>query len=56
LLPGKKRVTVGANFDPDIFFGGTSLNYVPASTGDGCFDIVGVNSGFHFFSLKSGAL
>lgn len=32
LFPGKKRMTLGANFNPDVLLGGTYLNHVAACT------------------------
>ena len=34
LLAGIERVALGANFDLDVLFGGTSLNDLTASTAD----------------------
>ena len=43
----------GANFNTDVFLGGTGVDYVAANTGDGCVLVNGMNSVLHLFSFLS---
>lgn len=53
LLAGVIRMAGGANFNTDIFLGGTGVNYVTANAGDGCVFVNGMNSVLHLFSFLS---
>ena len=56
LLAGVEGVALGADFNSDVLLGGTGLDHVAASTGDGCFNVIGVDSLSHYraphFHLK----
>lgn len=49
MLAGKERMTAGADFHLDIFFGGPRLNDIAACASHGGFYINWVNSLFHRF-------
>ena len=55
LLTSVERMALGANFDVDLGFGGTSLDDVAASAGDGAVNVVRMDTLFHSFHLISGS-
>ena len=55
LLTSVERMALGANFDVDLGLGGTSLDDVAASTGDGAVNVVRMDTLFHSFHLISGS-
>ena len=48
-------MALGANFDVDLGLGGTSLDDVAASAGDGAVNVVRMDTLFHSFHLISGS-
>ena len=55
LLTSVERMALGANFDVDLGLGGTSLDDVAASAGDGAVNVVRMDTLFHSFHLNSGS-
>ena len=55
LLASVERMALGANFDVDLGLGGTSLDDVAASAGDGAVNVVRMDTLFHSFHLISGS-
>ena len=55
LLTSVERMALGANFDVDLGLGGTSLDDVAASAGDGAVNVVRMDTLFHSFHLISGS-
>ena len=55
LLASVERMALGANFDVDLGFGGTSLDDVAACAGDGAVNVVRMDTLFHSFHLISGS-
>ena len=47
LLAGEVRMALRANFHADVLLGGTRVNHIAASTGDGGFLILRMNGFFH---------
>ena len=54
LLTSVERMALGANFDVDLGLGGTSLDDVAASAGDGAVHLLGMDTLFHYGSPLSG--
>lgn len=52
LLAGKEGVAIAADFNMDIFFGGTRFNLCAAGTFDCCSLILGMDAFFHYFSPR----
>ena len=48
-------MALGANFDVDFGLGGTSLNDVAASAGNGAVNVIRMDPLFHSFHLNSGS-
>ena len=55
LLASVERMALRANFDVDLGLGGTSLDDVAASAGDGAVNVVRMDTLFHSFHLNSGS-
>ena len=55
VLTSVEGVALGANFDVDLGLGGTSLDDVAASAGDGAVNVVRMDTLFHSFHLISGS-
>ena len=55
LLTSVEGMALGANFDVDLGFGGTSLDDVAACTSDGAVNVVRMDTLFHSFHLISGS-
>ncbi len=53
LLTGKKRVAVGADFNPDVLFSRAGGKLIPTGTPDSGFIIFWVNVCFHLSLLGS---
>ena len=51
LLAGEVRMALRANFHADVLLGGTRVNHIAASTGDGGLLVLRVNGFFHFCHL-----
>ncbi len=49
LFTGKKRVAFGADLHAYVLFGRTHLDRVTAGTLDGCFVIIRMDVGFHWY-------
>jgi hypothetical protein len=49
LFAGKKRVAFGTDFHAYVFFRRTNLDGVAAGTLDGCFEIIRMDVGFHWY-------
>ena len=47
LLAGEKGMALGANFNPDILFGGSCLDDTPACAFDGCLSVFWMDTCFH---------
>lgn len=50
LSAGKERMAFGANFNPDVLFGGTGLKLCTTGATNGRFFVVGMDSLFHWVS------
>ena len=50
LLTSVERMALGANFDVDLRLGGTSLDDVTASAGDGAVNVIRMDTLLHSFS------
>ena len=50
LLASVERMALGANFDVDLRLGGTSLDDVTASAGDGAVNVIRMDTLLHSFS------
>lgn len=48
-------MALGANFDVDLGLGGTSLDDIAASAGNGAVNVVRMDTLFHSFHLNSGS-
>ena len=55
LLASVERMALGANFDVDLGLGGTSLDDITASAGNGAVNVVRMDTLFHSFHLISGS-
>lgn len=51
LLPGEERMAFGTNFHADILLGGTGVDHIPASAGNGCILILGMEILLHLCHL-----
>jgi len=51
LLPGKERMTLGANLNSQVLLGGTCFKSLPASTRNCSFIIFGMDTFFHNFTF-----
>ena len=50
LTTGVERMALGANFDVDLGLGGTSVDDITASAGNGAVNVVRMDTLFHSFS------
>ena len=50
LLASVERMALGANFDVDLGLGGTSVDDITASAGNGAVNVVRMDTLFHSFS------
>ena len=55
LLASVERMALGANFDVDLGLGGTSVDDITASAGNGAVNVVRMDTLFHSFHLNSGS-
>ena len=55
LLTSVERMALGANFDVDLGLGGTSVDDITASAGNGAVNVVRMDTLFHSFHLISGS-